>query len=342
MELADLPSPALVVDLTVADRNVERAAGAYRNGPARLRPHFKAHKCTRLMRRQLEAGGCCGVTCATAAEALVLAEAGFEDVLVANEVADRAGLAALAAAASRTRVTVCADAARHVELLAGAGVRAGVLVEIDVGQGRCGLPPGDDALLALARLVEETAGLELRGLQGYHGHAVLKESRAERERAVEHTSAVLTAERDRLLDAGLPCEVLSGGGTGTWDMPGALTEVQAGSYVLMDATYARLGLPFEAALRCRTTVVSRRGERVVLDAGLKALSAEYGMPAGTEPGLEVLSLADEHATAQVPADCALAPGDVTFLTPAHVDPTVNLHPALWVGGEPWPVDGRVR
>ncbi|MCW2968159.1 MAG: low-specificity D-threonine aldolase, partial [Solirubrobacteraceae bacterium] len=159
---------------------------------------------------------------------------------------------------------------------------------------------------------------------------------------------ILRAERERLERAGLACPVVSGGGTGTLDLAGeagALTEVQAGSYVLMDTTYERLGLPFEQALFCRATVVSRSGTRVVLNAGLKALSAEYGMPGAVDPGLEVISLSDEHATATVPEDCPLRVGDTTLLVPAHVDPTVNLHPALLAvaqdgGVEAWPVDAR--
>jgi D-serine deaminase-like pyridoxal phosphate-dependent protein len=203
-------------------------------------------------------------------------------------------------------------------------------------------------VLDLARQIHAAPGLEFRGLQGYEGHAVLLPDRIERTGHVERAAALLAAERQRLIDASLPCELVSGGGTGTFDLAaeaGVLDEVQAGSYALMDATYGRLGLPFEQALFCRTTVVSRHGDRIVLDAGLKALSAEYGMPAAVEPGLEVLSLADEHATARVPASCDLAVGDATLLIPAHVDPTVNLHPFLYVARddgtcETWPVDGR--
>ena len=345
---AGLPSPALIVDRAAADRNIERAAGWSAAGDQRLRPHFKAHKCTRLLRRQVDAGGCSGVTCATAAEAELLADAGFEAVLVANEVADPGGLAALAGAAARTDVTVCVDNVRHVELLAGTGAALAVLVELDVGQHRCGLAPGSPELLELARLVDAAPSLELRGLQGYEGHAVLRPERAERAAAVAAAAQILKAERERLEQAGLPCPVVSGGGTGTLDMAGAagaLTEVQAGSYVLMDATYSRLGLPFEQALFCRTTVVSRGGEHLVLDAGFKALSAEYGMPAAVEAGAEVTSLADEHATITVAVGSALAVGDATLLVPAHVDPTVNLHPTLFAVApdgavDAWPVDGR--
>lgn len=339
-----LPSPALLVDVAAADRNVARAAEA----GIRVRPHFKAHKCTTLLRRQLAAANAEGVTCATAHEAGVLTAADFGDVLVANEVADPVGLAALARAAARGRVTVCVDDQAHVELLVAAGFRGEVLVEVDVGQGRCGLAPGDPEIVALARTIAATEELRLRGLQGYEGHAVLLADAAAREAQVARAAGILATERRRLAEAGLTCELVTGGGTGTLHLAataGALDEVQAGSYVLMDASYDRLGLGFEQSLWCHTTVLSRRGTRIVLDAGLKALSAEYGMPRGTEAGIEVVSLADEHATATVPAASALAVGDTTRLVPAHVDPTVNLHAVLYAmlpdgTVEPWPVDGR--
>jgi D-serine deaminase-like pyridoxal phosphate-dependent protein len=312
----------------------------------RLRPHFKAHKCTRLMARQVGPGRGEGVTCATAHEAEVLARAGFDDLLVANEVADPGGLAALERAAARADVTVCVDDPRHVELLRGTSASLGVLVEIDVGQHRCGLAPGDPALVDLARLVTATPDLRFRGLQGYVGHAVLLPDRDERARHVDAAAAILRAERARLEAAGLPCELISGGGTGTLDLgAGALDEVQAGSYVLMDSSYGALDLGFEQALFCRATVVSRRGDRLVLDAGLKALSAEYGMPRSADESFEVESLADEHAVARVGSDVPLGVGDGVLVVPAHVDPTVNLHAVLHVIGEDgvveiWPVDGR--
>jgi D-serine deaminase-like pyridoxal phosphate-dependent protein len=351
---APVPTPALVVDLGAARRNAARAVAALDGARPRLRPHFKAHKCTRLLALQLAAGDCAGVTCATAHEAAVVAAAGVsDDVLVANEVADAAGLAALGRAARQARVTACADDPRHVELLAAtaaaAGVAFDVLVEVDVGQRRCGVAPGTGAALALARLVAAAPGLAFRGLQGYEGHAVLLTDRAKRAGHVTAAAALLAAERAELEGAGLPCRVVSGGGTGTLDLAaeaGVLDEVQAGSYVLMDASYGRLGLGFEQALHCRATVVSRRGDRAVLDAGLKALSAEYGMPSDAAGGLEVTALADEHATATVMgAGPAPEVGEAVLLVPAHVDPTVNLHGTLHVVGEDggveaWPVDGR--
>ena len=338
----DVATPALVVDVAAIDRNIARASAYFSEHDTRLRPHFKAHKCTELMRRQVAGGDCAGVTCATAWEAEVVARAGVhDDILVANEVADRAGIASLAAAAANATITVAVDSPRHVELLA--GLELGVLIEIDVGQRRCGLDPGDeDAILALAGLIEAAPGLRFRGLQGYEGHAVLLSDRAARAEQVDRAATIL-----RRLRSLLQCEIVSGGGTGTFDLStdaGALDEIQAGSYVLMDASYDKLGLPFELALACRATVVSRNGTRAVVDAGLKALSAEYGVPRALDPSIEVLGLADEHATLRLDASSTLAVGEAILLIPAHVDPTVNLHAALHAvaddGVERWAVDAR--
>ena len=177
------------------------------------------------------------------------------------------------------------------------------------------------------------SGGRFRGLQGYEGHAVLLPDRASREAQVERAATILGGLRT-VLD----CELVSGGGTGTFDLSTHLDEIQAGSYVLMDTSYDRLGLPFELALACRTTIVSRNGTRAVCDAGLKALSAEYGLPRALDPALEVVGLADEHATLTVAPDSDLRVGDAILLIPAHVDPTVNLYAALHAV-EP---DGTVR
>lgn len=366
-----VPTPALVVDRDAAKRNVDRAALHFRDhASVRLRPHFKAHKCTALLAMQLGAGACAGVTCATAAEAEVVARWGASapearanfargpdvrsmDVLVANETAEPSALATLARAAALARLTVCVDDARHVALLDETAQRFGVvfdvLVEVDVGHGRCGVEAGSGATVALARLVAATPGLNFRGLQGYEGHAVLLPSEEARAGHVEVAAKLLAYERAALKTAGFACDIVSGGGTGTLALStdaGALNEIQAGSYVLMDASYERLGLPFETALACRATVISRQGSRMVLDAGLKALSAEHGMPRPAIPGaFEIIALADEHATARLPRDSALAVGDPVLIIPGHVDPTVNLHAWLHAVGddgsvERWAVDGR--
>lgn len=353
--LARLATPCLVIDLAAAERNIGRAAERFARGPVKLRPHFKAHKLTALMRRQIDAGGCSGVTCATAYEAEVLAGEGFDDILVANQVVDPGGVAALARAAARARVTVAVDCLAQVEILDGAarehGVRFGVLIEIDVGMGRCGINLGSDRLLALADAVGASARLELLGLQGYEGHVVLREDRALRRTMVWQAQEILRVEKARLEAAGFPCPVVSGGGTGTFDLAadnGVLTEIQAGSYVLMDARYASLDIPFENALYCATTLISRRGPDCgVANAGLKSLTVEYGMPRAAVPGVSVISLADEHARLALDPASPLVVGDPVPLIPAHIDPALNLHDvvAVWEGGDritDWVVDGRRR
>jgi D-serine deaminase-like pyridoxal phosphate-dependent protein len=356
--LARLPTPCLVVDAAAASRNIQRCAAFFAGQQAALRPHFKAHKCTTLMRQQLAAGGCAGVACQTSWEALVLARAGFPDILIANQVVDAAALDELAEAAAIARLTVVVDDAVQVDLLAVAagrhGVSVDVLIELDVGAGRCGLPFGDADLIPLAERITRQDRLGFRGLQAYEGHAMHRDSREVRATLVRQAAHQVRHERDRLATAGFDCEIVSGGGTGTYDLAaeeGALTEVQAGSYVLMDRRYGTLDLPFEPALYCATTVISRRGSRAVLNAGLKELTVEYGMPAIQAAGARITALSDEHAQVRLPAGAggtggSLAVGDKVLLIPAHVDPAVNLYDRLfaWDGNEvtEWEVDGRRR
>jgi D-threonine aldolase len=349
-----LPTPCLVVDSAAAGRNIQRCAAFFAGQRAALRPHFKAHKCTTLMRQQLAAGGCVGVACQTSWEALVLARAGFPDILIANQVVDAAALAELAEAAAIARLTVTVDDAAQVDLLAtaarGRRVSLDILIELDVGAGRCGLPFGDVSLVPIAERIARHDRLSFRGLQAYEGHAVHRDSREVRATLVRQAAHQVQQERARLAAAGFDCEIISGGGTGTYDLAadaGALTEVQAGSYVLMDGRYGTLDLPFEPALYCVTTVISRRGSRAVLNAGLKELTVEYGMPAIQAAGARITALSDEHAQVRLaPGHGDLAVGDKVLLIPAHVDPAVNLYDRLfaWDGTTvaEWDVDGRRR
>ncbi len=352
--LSQLPTPCMVVDAAAASRNIQRCAAFFAGQRAALRPHFKAHKCTTLMRQQLAAGGCAGVACQTSWEALVLARAGFGDVLIANQVVDAAALGELAEAAAMTALTVAVDHESQVDLLAETASRhrvpIGVLIELDVGAGRCGLPLGDAGLIPLAEQVARHDRLSFRGLQAYEGHAVLRDSHEVRATLVQQAAFCVRQEQARLAAAGFDCEIISGGGTGTYDLAaqsGALTEVQAGSYVLMDGRYDTLGLPFEPALYCVATVISRRHARAVLNVGLKELTAEYGMPVIQAAGARITALSDEHAQVTLAAgQTGLAIGDKVPLIPAHVDPAVNLYDRLFAWHEggitEWEVDGRRR
>jgi D-serine deaminase-like pyridoxal phosphate-dependent protein len=352
-ELGTVATPFLLIDLQACDANIAFAADYFRPRTVKLRPHFKAHKCVELMRRQLAAGSCSGVTCATGWEALHLARAGVGDILIANELMDPWELRALAAAARIGRVTVAVDDTRQVTALtecAHAGkAKFSVLVDVDIGQRRGGLDPEDPALEDLVRAVESAEELDLLGLMGYEGHAVLEPDRQMRLRLVHEAAGKLSFVRDRFSKWGSRCEVVSGGGTGSFDMAaetGVWTEIQAGSYVLMDATYEKLDLPFRPAVFCVATLSSRHGERGTLNAGLKSLSAEYGVPRAIDPSVNVLGLSDEHARVALSQKQSPLVGDRVMLVPGHIDPTMNLHSFVYVNDglhlQRWAIDGRTR
>jgi len=351
MDVAELDTPCLLVERSALDGNLARMAAFFAGRPARLRPHFKSHKCTRIALRQLAAGNSAGITCAKLAEAEALVRAGVRDVLIANQLAGEAKLRRLAELNRSAEVKCCVDAAWQVEALGSAaraaGVELGVLVELDVGMGRCGVATGEE-VLALARLVGQTRGLRFLGLQGYEGHAVLVEDAAERGKLAARAMAELLSARRLVERAGLAVKTVSSGGTGTYDLTGAaqgVDEIQAGSYALMDAKYRRVRPEFANALFIVAAVISRTGGRAVLDVGVKGCGAEFGAPelAGLAPGAATCRLSEEHCT--VTGDVGrLAPGGRVRLIPSHGCTTCNLYRELHlVDGdqvlETWPIDG---
>ena len=336
MRVADIPTPALVVDVAAMERNIRRMAEFFAAGVCRLRPHFKAHKTPEIARRQLLAGSCTGLTCATVSEAEVAAEL-CQDILIANEVVGPGTCDRVAALAHRVRVTVAVDSRAGLEAVGraavDAGVTVGVLVDLNVGQMRCGVTPGHE-VVQLARQAVSTGGVMLRGLMGYEGHVVSLPDRGEREARTRAAMEGLVESARMLRGSGLPCDVVSAGGTGTYDISGrveGITEIQAGSYVLMDSDYGRLDLPFEQAFWVIGTVVSRpSATRIVADCGHKSMTKDHGLPVVRDlDGASVLSLNDEHATIFVPAESSIQIGDRVFLRPSHTDPTVNLHDVLY-------------
>lgn len=336
MELSSLATPALIVDVHALERNIRRMAALFVEGPCRLRPHVKAHKTPEIARRQLAAGSCTGLTCATVGEAEAVAHLGA-DLLIANEIVDSARCDRVAALARSQPITVAVDSGLGVEVLAAAarraGVTVGVLIDLDVGQRRCGVVPGQEAL-TLAHLAAEAPGLALRGVMGYEGHVQAVRDRAERERLAGQSMRLLVATAELLLRAGLPCDIVSGGGTGTFDISSqvaGVTEIQAGSYVLMDTDYHATGVPFEQAFWVLGTVVSRSADRCVLDAGHKSMTKDHGLPSVEGiAGASVTALNDEHAVIALPPGAPVRLGDRVRMIPSHTDPTVNLHDRMHV------------
>jgi D-serine deaminase-like pyridoxal phosphate-dependent protein len=337
MTLDDLPTPALIVDRSALDRNIAKMAAFFAAGPCRLRPHVKAHKTPDIARRQLLAGSCSGLTCATVGEAEAVASF-CEDLLIANELVTSTRCDRVAALAHARRVTVAADSEVGVRAMGEAARRAGVvvdlLVDLDVGQRRCGVLPGE-AAVRLARVIEQTAGVRLRGVMGYEGHVQPIRDRAEREARARESMQALVSTADLLRGSGLHCEIVSAGGTGTFDISGrfpGVTEIQAGSYALMDTDYRDTGVPFEHAFWVLGTVVSMpAADRCVVDAGHKSMTKDHGLP-GVHglPGATVTTLNDEHAVIALPPATAVSIGQRVRLVPSHTDPTVNLHDTFYV------------
>lgn len=326
----DLPTPALVVQQSVFEANVARMSAA-RPGRS-LRPHVKAFKSTALARKLAEAGHD-AFCCATPAEVVGMARAGLDaDLLLANECLDAERLRAMAELDAP--VTVAVDSDETVDAAAAAGIRA-VLVDGNVGLPRCGCRPGDAGRIAdRAR----AAGLEVRGVMGYEGHVTIIEDRDDRASAVE-----AAMEQLLLAHEAVGGDVISGGATLSYDLNEWVTEVQAGTFVLMDTAFAP-SVPFEIAVGVEATVISvTGGERpyAVADAGLKSLGMDHGNP--TIEGADVWICSDEHITF---AGLDVAVGDRVRVLPAHLDPTVAKHERMWVlddDGEivdEWPVDLR--
>ncbi len=323
-----LTTPALLVDAAGLEKNLGTMAAALPGD--RLRPHVKAHKCTALAARQA-AHGHMRFTCATMKEMEGMARAGLgDDLLLANEVVDASRLGALLR--DGARVTVAVDSEETIEAAARAGVPE-VVVDVNVGLPRCGCSPEDAGRLAdRAR----AAGLTVRGVMGYEGHIVGLEDRATRVAMIEVAMAQLTRAHE---DVG--GDLVSAGGTGTYDLNTWATEIQAGSYALMDTAYAKLGLPFVHALCVLATVISVSPGYAVADCGLKALGMDHGNPSVEDA--QVLFCSDEHLTF-VPRR-SLRVGDRIRVLPAHVDPTVAYHEYLHVVDgddvvERWDVDLR--
>ncbi|MCA1841992.1 MAG: alanine racemase [Actinomycetota bacterium] len=324
----DLTTPALVVEAGALQHNLDEMTKALPD--QRPRPHVKAHKSTELARRQA-ANGHRGFTCATIREMEGMAAAGLgDDLLLANEVLEASRLGALA---DRARVTAAVDSPETIEAASAGGVRE-VVVDVNVGMPRCGCSPDDAGRLAdLAR----SKGLEVRGVMGYEGHVVGLPDRSTREAMTEDAMKLLLRAH---ADTG--GDLVSAGGTGTYDVNTWATEIQAGSYALMDTAYGELDLPFRQALFVLATVIHVSPTHAVANCGLKAFGMDHGNPS-MEGGHQVFIVSDEHVTF-VPSE-QVGVGDRVRFVPGHVDPTVAYHERIHVieGDEvveTWPVDLR--
>ena len=343
--VANIDTPALVIDLDAMERNLRRMQAFANQHGVRLRPHAKMHKSGALARMQMAAGAV-GVCVQKVSEAQALVAAGVTDIYVSNQVIALQKCELLAhitqgLAAKNGRVAVAVDSLLGVERIAQAmlshanGATIDVLVELDVGQQRCGVPPGD-AALHLVQAIAQHRQLRFAGLQAYHGRAQHLRSARERRDTIAAVVADVQRTKAVIKAAGFAVPLVTGAGTGSFlheASSGVYGELQAGSYLFMDADYAANAQDpaqpvFEHALFVKSQVMSLsvQAGRAVLDAGHKSYAIDSGMPtiwAGHQADWTVSNCSDEHGTLLGSTLPAL--GDTVWLIPGHCDPTVNLH-----------------
>jgi D-serine deaminase-like pyridoxal phosphate-dependent protein len=332
MSVDEVDTPALLIELDAFEANLDRMQAALAGTGVRLRAHAKTHKSPVIAHLQMRRGAV-GQCVQKVGEAEVLAWGGVADILVTNQVVGAAKLARLAALARIARVAVCADDPRQVEAVAQAaeqaGVRLDVLVEIDVGMGRCGVAAGPEAV-ALAARIAASPHLRFGGLQAYHGSAQHMRSLEARRAAVDAAADLTRRTVEQLRRQGLEPEIVGGAGTGAFELEaasGVYNEVQCGSYCFMDADYARNadGPAFAQSLFVLTTVMSVAQPGVAaVDAGHKAVAVDSGLPlVWNRPGVTYAGASDEHGKLLCDEGSRPELGEKLWLVPGHCDPTVD-------------------
>ena len=349
----DLDTPALWVDLDKLESNIDVLAAHFRSADVKWRPHFKGIKVPAIAHRAIRAGAI-GVTCAKLAEAELMAQVGITDLLVANQVVGPRKVERLARLSRLAEVKVAIDSAANVEEIGRAALAAGtevhVLVELNTGMNRAGVLPGQPAL-ELSRLAHETPGVRYRGLMAWEGHAVRIEDHEEKRQVIAEAIGKLLESVALCRDAGLPIDIISAGGSGTYKVTPffeQITEIQAGGAILSDATNRKRHVETDPAIFLRATVTSRpEPDRILHDAGFKALPVFYGDP---EP-LGLANVTDirtsaEHGiiTLNAPNDAPAIGSGIDFLI-GYGDITVFMHDVLYgvrdgVVETEWPIAGR--
>ena len=349
LKFNEYDTPALLLDMDIAERNIRRMAEFFHGKKLHHRPHVKVHKSPYLAHKQIAAGAK-GVTCAKVAEAEVMANSGIDNILIANQVIGAQKLTRLANLGKHCHIGVLVDnlanAKEMSEIAANAGSNIDVLVEVNLSSSldgildRCGVASGKDAV-KLAHEISQLKNLNFNGLMGYEGALRKFTDTESRKNAVEKALGFLVGIKDQVEDSGIDVNVVSSGGTMSYNLasqvPG-VTEIQAGGYVFMDTGYRKAGIDFGIALTLLTTVISRpKAEKAIVDVGFKAISAEHGMPLIKDRAdLECIALNAEHGHLRF-REAGIFPscGDKLEMLPSHVDTTVCLHDNYVVtrGGE---------
>jgi len=334
MKVSGLSTPALIVDVNILKANMQAMGSMLENSILKLRPHYKSHKCAALAKMQME-NGAVGMTCAKLSEAEDLCDMGIEDILIANQIVDPAKIRRLADLAKNCRLTVCVDNRENIDALSRAAKNCGAtihcLVEYDIGMERCGVVDKEE-VLALAKHICASEQLVFDGLQAYAGHISHVEAYAARNRMTAENDSRIKEVILYLKENGIAVATVSGGSTGTSAIKareGLYTELQAGSYLFMDATYRNLSLPFQNSLFILTTVVSQREGLTVVDAGVKTCGTDQGMPALQQGAVSEIVASEEHFQLHGYTE-QTAVGEKIRLIPAHCCSTVNLYDKIYL------------
>ncbi|MFC6641047.1 MULTISPECIES: 3-hydroxy-D-aspartate aldolase BhcC [Sulfitobacter] len=362
MDEADIQTPSLVLDLDALERNIKKMGDYAKAHGMRHRTHGKMHKSVDVQRLQEKLGGACGVCCQKVSEAEVFARGGIKDILVSNQVRDPAKIDRLARLPKLGARTICCvdDLANVADLSSAAqkhGTEIECLVEIDCGAGRCGVTTTRD-VVAIAKAIDGAEGLKFSGLQAYQGAMQHLDSYDERKAKIDIAVAMVKDAVDTLKAEGLDCDIVGGGGTGSYyfeSNSGVYNELQCGSYAFMDADYGRIldkdgkridQGEWENAFFILTSVMSHaKADKAIVDAGLKAQSVDSGLPVVYgRNDVEYIKCSDEHGVVMDP-NGALKVNDKLKLVPGHCDPTANVHD--WYVGVRngkveclWPVSAR--
>ena len=342
MKLGNISTPALIVDKNTFENNAEEMSRLLEGSNLKLRPHFKSHKCASIAHEQIRRGAI-GMTCAKLDEALDLADSGIEDILIANQITDKQKISRMAYLANACRLTVCVDNEKNIADIEAAAALAGsriyCLVEYEIGMNRCGVSTKEE-VAALAKFIGQCPHLTFDGIQAYAGHISHVVSADDRASATKANTEKIKELLGYLRERNIPVRVLSGGSTGTSMIKAAenlYTELQAGSYLFMDATYSDLALPFKPSLFVLTTVVSVSEGLVVVDAGVKSCGVDQGMPLPVGFEVSEVVASEEHFQLHNPTK-KLCTGDRVLLIPAHCCSTVNLHDRIYLVEEDTVVD----
>lgn len=338
MKISGVATPALIVDINILKKNAEKMKGILSGSSLKLRPHYKSHKCSAIAKWQIDCGAI-GMTCAKLSEAEDLCDAGIDDILIANQVVDPVKIRRLADLAKNCHLTVCVDSIENVDMLSAAAVNSGstiyCLIEYDIGMQRCGVLT-EEEVLRLAKHILSCKNLVFEGIQAYAGHVSHMENITERKSYTKENYNKIKLLISYLEEQGIKVKTVSGGSTGTSQIKaaeGLYTELQAGSYLFMDAVYRTLGLPFENSLFLLTTVVSQREGLTVVDAGVKTCGVDQGMPVVLDAKVDEIVASEEHFQLHgYTGDKKI--GEKMCLIPGHCCSTMNLHDKVYlVDGE---------